>query len=64
MDAPVKFEYRVIVLKIQGEYWYTLQRRRWLYALAIPLWWSQVPPIWQPTYEAAINLKPKLNKEK
>ena len=53
-------EYRVIVTRDgDGSYRYTLHRRRWVFS--IPLWWVQVPPIWQPTYEKAMELKDTSN---
>jgi hypothetical protein len=56
------YEYRVIVTTTDGiDRWYTLQRRRWVGV--IPLWWSNVLPMYQPTFELAMSLKTKESNE-
>lgn len=54
-----RYEYRVIVKRLGGAFWYTLQRRRWFTWLPFALWWSNVCPMYQPSYEAAMQLRNK-----
>lgn len=49
-------EYQVVVNKTKcGITWYTLQKRKWYFLFS--LWWQDVNPTMQATYEDCMILK-------